>query len=444
MAKKPRKLVLEGLPQEKQRQFFEATEKYVAYGGARGGGKSWALRRKVILMCLKYPGLCVLVVRRSYPELEGNHVRPMKKELCELAIYVDSRKSFEFRNGSVIKLGYCDAESDVDRYQGQEFDIIALDEATQLTEYQFQTFKACLRGANDFPKRMYITCNPGGVGHGWVKRLFIDKEYREGEDPSDYRFISASVYDNKALLRCDPGYLSRLKSLPPSLKEAWLYGKWDAFAGQFFPEFDIMLHTLDPYYLEGGARYCAIDYGLDMLAAVFVCLTDDGHAIVYDEIYKSGLIVSEAAKLIKEKSQGVCRFIAPCDLWARQKDSGKSIYELFCENGVYLTKITPDRVQGWMCLKEWLKPYDTDTKKDCRMKIFRNCTNLIRCLPQLMHDKARPGDAATSPHEITHAPDALRYFASSRAFPANPPQVTEKKTRLYERLKKEKAKNYNF
>ncbi len=440
MAKKLKKLFLKGLPQEKQKQFFEACEKYVAYGGARGGGKSWALRRKVILMCLKYEGLCVLIVRRSYPELLGNHVRPMKKELSELADYVESRKSFEFKNGSVIKLGYCDAEGDVDRYQGQEFDVIALDEATQLTEYQFQTFKACLRGANNFPKRMYITCNPGGVGHGWVKRLFIDREYRDGENPSDYRFIAASVYDNKALLNYDPEYLSRLKSLPPSLRDAWLYGKWDAFAGQFFPEFDLELHTAEPFELEEGTKYCAIDYGLDMLAAVFVCVLNDGSAVVYDEIYKSGLIVSEAAKLIKEKADGVCSFIAPCDLWARQKDSGKSIYELFCENGVYLTKITPDRIQGWMCLKEWLKPYEQDGKRKCMMKIFRNCANLIRTLPQLMHDKRKPDDAATQPHEITHAPDALRYFASSRAFFAKPFEKADKKPRLYEKLKKEKAR----
>ncbi len=441
MKKKLKKLVLRGSPQEKQKQFFEATEKYVAYGGARGGGKSWALRRKVILMCLNYKGLCVLIVRRSYPELRENHIRPMKSELFGLADYVESRKSFEFKNGSVIKLGYCDNENDVDRYQGQEFDIIALDEATQLTEYQFQTFKACLRGANDFPKRMYITCNPGGVGHGWVKRLFIDREYRAFENPDDYRFIPASVYDNKVLLTCDPDYLSRLESLPQDLRDAWLFGKWDAFAGQFFPEFDLALHTVEPIVPdEKCTKYCAIDYGLDMLAAVFVAIGSDGRAIVYDEIYKSGLVVSQAAELIRAKSAGVCQIIAPSDLWSRQKDSGKSIYELFCENGVYLSKLSPDRVQGWMCLKEWLKPYDKDGKRDSMMKISRRCANLIRSLPQLMHDAKKPGDAATQPHEITHAPDALRYFASLRTCMPKPLQTEGKKERLYEKLTRENAK----
>ena len=441
MKNKAEKLVLYGVPQEKQKKFFEATEKYVAYGGARGGGKSWALRRKIILMCLKYKGLCVLIVRRSYPELRENHIRPMKRELCKIADYVESRKSFEFKNGSVIKLGYCDNEGDVDRYQGQEFDIIALDEATQLTEYQFQTFKACLRGANSFPKRMYITCNPGGVGHGWVKRLFIDREYKSFENPDDYVFIPASVFDNKALLAYDPEYLKRLESLPQDLRDAWLFGKWDAFAGQFFPEFDMALHTTDIFEPDNeSTKYCAIDYGLDMLAAVFVAVDKQGKAFVYDEIYKSGLVVSQAAKLIKEKLEGVCQIIAPSDLWARQKDSGKSIYELFCENGVYLTKIYPDRVQGWMCLKEWLKPEGEGENRSCMMKISRKCTNLLRTLPQLMYDPKKAGDALTQPHEITHAPDALRYFASMRTCPAKISDKEHGKEKLYKKLLKKNAK----
>ncbi|MBR5528464.1 MAG: phage terminase large subunit [Clostridia bacterium] len=436
-----KKFTLSGSPQPRQLKFFEATQKYVAYGGARGGGKSWALRRKVVLMCLNYPGLSVLIIRRTYPELRENHIRPLKAELAGAAIFTDTRKTFEFPNGSRIKMGYCDSEADVDQYQGQEFDIIALDEATQLTEYQFQTLKGCLRGANSFPKRMYITCNPGGVGHGWVKRLFIDREYRAGEKAEDYTFIPAGIYDNKVLLKYDPDYPERLKSLPPALRDAWLYGKWDAFAGQFFGEFDMALHVTEPFFLTADhTRYCAIDYGLDMLAAVFVALSSDGRAYVYDEVYKSGMIVSEAAKLILEKSAGVYTFIAPSDLWSRQKDSGKSISELFAENGVYLTRISPERVQGWLCLKEWLKPYEENGTRNCKMKIFRNCVNLIRCLPQLLYDPKCAGDAAVHPHEITHAPDALRYFASYRAFYAGSGGDEEKHKKLTDVLKARGAK----
>lgn len=436
MKEKKKVLKLSGKPQERQKLFFYAKEKYVAYGGARGGGKSWALRRKLILMCLHYPGLSALIIRRTYPELRENHIRPLLSELSGFAVFTETRKTFEFPNGSRIRMGYLDSENDVNQYQGQEFDVIALDEATQLTEYQFQTLKASLRGANDFPKRMYLTCNPGGVGHGWVKRLFIDREYRDGERKEDYAFIPARIYDNKILLSHDPEYLERLKSLPPALRDAWLMGKWDAFSGQFFSEFDTALHVVPPALPDkNSVLYCAIDYGLDMLAAVFVAVDSGGNAFVYDEIYKSDLIVSEAAKLILEKSGGVSYFIAPADLWSRQKDSGKSIYELFCENGVYLTKLFPERVGGWMCLKEWLKPYtDGNGEKNSRMKISSVCTDLIRCLPQLMYDGNNRGDAATKPHEITHAPDALRYFASFRTVCAKVPEKRKDERRLKEKI----------
>lgn len=403
-----RNISLGGYPQEKQKQFFLADTKYIAYGGARGGGKSWALRRKLVLLALNYPGISILLIRRTLTELRDNHIRPLLGELSDICRYSDTKKCFEFPTGSRITLGYLDNDGDLLRYQGQEYDIIAIDEATQLTEYQFQTLKACLRGANTFPKRMYITCNPGGVGHAWVKRLFIDRDFREGENSQDYSFIQALVYDNKILLHHNPDYLEQLKSLPISLKNAWLNGRWDEFEGQYFPEFDYHKHTVDVYPLpEGVKKYCAIDYGLDMLAAVFVAVTEDGRCVVYDEIHRENLIVSRAAELIREKMDGVSMVIAPSDLWSRQKDSGKSIAELFSENGVYLTKLKSERIGGWMCLREFFKDGD-------RLKIMRSCQNLIRCLPLLMHDKNRVGDASTSPHNITHAPDALRYFAVSR------------------------------
>ncbi len=408
--------VLQGYPQEKQCLFFESRTKYTAYGGARGGGKSWALRRKLVLMCLCYDGLSVLLLRRTYPELRENHIRPLLSELRDIAEYTDSRKSFEFPNGSRIKLGYCDCEDDVNQYQGQEYDIIGLDEATHFSEYQFQTLKACLRGTNDFPKRMYLTCNPGGIGHGWVKRLFIDGNFRKGENAQDYRFIPASVYDNGILLEKDPDYLAQLESLPSDLRRAWLYGDWDVFAGQFFPEFSSEIHVVQPFEIpDFWKRYCAIDYGLDMLAAEFIAMSPNGEAYVYDEVHIPGLIVSEAARKIREKAKGVGVIIAPSDLWSRQKDSGKSIAELFADNGVYLTRIVTERTEGWLCLKEWLCPYvSEDGTKRAKLMIFNICRDIIRCLPLLLCDKDKPGDASTKPHSITHAPDALRYFAVSR------------------------------
>ena len=404
------------LPSEKQAEFFASRAKFTAYGGARGGGKSWALRYKLVLLCLRYAGIRTLIVRRTLAELRENHVWPLFPIIVGtgLAEYRETHKEFRFINGSVIKLGYLDSDSDLLRYQGQEFDIIALDEATQLHEEAFLLLCACLRGANDFPKRMYITCNPGGVGHAWVKRLFIDRNFREGEVPSDYKFIPARVFDNEALMKSNPDYVQQLKALPEDLKKAWLYGEWDAFAGQFFTEFDELIHTANIVLPKNTVRYCAIDYGLDMLAALFVAVDEEGRAYIYDEIYESGLIVSEAAERICRKKTEDMIFIAPADLWSRQKDSGKSVADLFAQGGVYLTKLSPCRVSGWLALKEWLKA----PQGRPNMVIDKKCTNIIRCLPLLMHDKKVPDDVATQPHEITHAPDALRDFASFLVCPA--------------------------
>lgn len=399
-------------PSQKQAEFFASRAKFTAYGGARGGGKSWALRHKLVLLCLRYPGIRTLIIRRTFPELRENHVLPLHELIVQngLAEYSETHKVFKFINGSVIKLGYLDSENDLLQYQGQEFDIIALDEATQLRESAFFVLSASLRGANQFPKRMYLTCNPGGVGHAWVKRLFIDRAYKSGENADDYKFISALVFDNEALMKNDPDYIKQLEALPEDLRKAWLYGEWDAFAGQFFTEFDEDIHTDDITLPQRVTRYCAIDYGLDMLAALFIAVDENGKAYVYDEIYESGLIVSEASKKIAQKGTDDMLFIAPADLWSRQKDSGKSIAELFAEGGIYLTKLSPSRVSGWLALKEWLKP----TENGAMMVIDKRCKNIIRCLPLLMYDKDSFGDAATEPHEITHAPDALRYFASFR------------------------------
>ena len=207
-------------PQPKQREFFTARERFVAYGGARGGGKSWSVRYKALLLALKYPGIRILILRRTFPELRENHIRPMVAMTKGVARYKESDKTLLFANGSIVIFGYCATDNDVGQYQGNEYDIICMDEATHFTEYQFSTLTASLRGANDFPKRFYLTCNPGGVGHAWVKRLFVDRAFRSSERPEDYRFIAAKLTDNPALMEADPGYAAMLDNLPPGIREA--------------------------------------------------------------------------------------------------------------------------------------------------------------------------------------------------------------------------------
>ena len=146
-----------GTPNPRQREFLQCRKKYVAFGGARGGGKSWAVRCKAKLLALRYPGIRLLLVRRSLPELEANHLTFLRRELAEVAEYRAGDKRFVFGNGSILQFGYCGSDRDLDRYQGAEYDVIFLDEATQLKELWMRQIAACLRGVNDFPKRIYYT-----------------------------------------------------------------------------------------------------------------------------------------------------------------------------------------------------------------------------------------------------------------------------------------------
>ena len=411
-------------PNEKQKLFFTAKTRFIAYGGARGGGKSWAVRKKAMLLALGYPGIRILIMRRTFPELRENHILPLMNDLIGIARYKETEKAFLFPNGSRLRFGYCENENDVGQYQGQEFDVIFIDEATHFSEIQFKTLTACLRGANRFPKRMYLTCNPGGVGHQWVKRLFIDKEYRKGENPQEYTFISAKVYDNKALIETDTGYVSMLESLPEDLRRAWLEGNWNVFAGQYFTEFKEELHVIEPCPIpEYWRRYFTMDYGLDMLAGYWIAVDEGGRAYVYREVFESGLLMSQAAQKIKElTNEKIYAHIAPPDMWNRRQDTGKSVADNFAELGIPLVKAKNDRVQGWYNLKEWLKPVQDEMGQTIpNLRIFRSCRNLIKSLPVLQFDRLNPNDCAKEPHEYTHAPDAIRYFVAGRPLPAQAP-----------------------
>lgn len=402
------------MPNDRQKEFFKAKTRFIAYGGARGGGKSWAVRKKAVLMALKYPGIRMLIMRRTFPELRENHILPLMADLIGIAQYKETDKAFLFPNGSRLRFGYCDTDKDVLQYQGQEFDVVFIDEATQFSEYQFVTLTACLRGANDFPKRMYLTCNPGGVGHEWVKRLFVTRQYRASENPADYTFIKAKVYDNKALIETDTGYVQMLENLPDDLRRAWLDGDWDAFAGQYFSEFNRDVHVCAPFPIPAHwRRYITLDYGLDMLAAYFIAVDEQMRAYVYNEVYQPDLIISNAAEAIRVRmdEHKIQAVLAPPDLWNRRQETGRSVADIFYENGLPLTKTSNDRVDGWMAVKEWLKPYaDEQGNRTAKLQIFENCVNLIRTLPAVQHDEKDPNDVANQPHELTHAPDALRGF----------------------------------
>lgn len=405
---------------EKQKRFIDATECEVLFGGAAGGGKSYGQMVDSMLFALRYPGSRQLVLRRTFPELEKSLIRT-SLALFPREIYSFNSSSHvgKFKNGSIIDFGYCATENDVYQYQSAEYDVIRFDELTHFTEAQYVYLISRVRGANSYPKQIKSSTNPGGVGHGWVKERFVNAGKRgvafTGEDGMSRIFIPALLDDNRFLCRGDPNYKKRLLALPERERKALLFGDWDIFEGQYFTEFSYDRHVIEPFEIPSAwRRFRTIDYGLDRLACLWIAISPEGRFFVYREYCRSDLPISEAARAILErtpKNEDVYATLAPPDLWSRSQETGRSKAALFSEFGLNFTKTSNDREAGWLSLKELLHGDEP------QLRIFSPCTEIIKCLPALQIDKIRTSDCATEPHDITHAPDALRGFAIFYATP---------------------------
>ena len=409
---------------EKQEQFINSEAFETLFGGAAGGGKSYGQLVDALLYALEYPKSKQIIFRRTFPDLEKSLIRvSLEFYPREAASYNSSKHIWTFKNGSIIDFGYIDSENDVYQYQSAEYDVIRFDELTHFTEYMYTYMISRCRGANPYPKHIKSSTNPGGVGHSWVKERFIDigapnqihEITLDNGKKSTVIFIPSLVQDNMFLLDNDPDYIDRLELLPEKEKQALLYGDWDIFDGQFFTEFDRKIHVIEPFVIPKDWRiYRARDYGLDMCATLWIAMDYHMNCYAYKELYESDLIVSEAARKINEMTDEKIQIdYAPPDLWNRNRDTGKSTADIFAENGQYLTKADNNRVTGWLAVHEWLKIYkDEQGQPNSKLKIFSNCVNLIRTLPALQHDEKNPNDVAVEPHELTHIPDALRYFCT--------------------------------
>lgn len=432
----------------KQRMFMDARQDEVLYGGAAGGGKSYVQLLDALVYGVTYKGIKQLILRRTFPELERSLIRNMLEIYPQnIYTYNTSKHTLTFRNGSLIDFGFCDNEKDVYKYQSSEYDVIRMDECTHFTGSMYEYLRTRIRGANDYPKQMKCSTNPGNVGHQYFKGRFIDiappmETYttvnkRTGK-ASTRLFIPSRVYDNTFLMEKDPDYIDRLESMEnEDERKALLEGSWDLYEGQFFPEFNRSIHVIESLPCEtkedtqGAVHkrlfdkntriYFTMDYGLDMFAGYFIGVDNHERAYVFGEIYEPNVIISDAAKMIKQKQkelgiQKVDEYLAPSDLWNRRQESGLSMADLFYQYGIRLYKTSRDRVDGWAATKEWLKPFkDEFGDTIAKIRIHQSCVNLIRCLPQLQYDSHRPNDVAVTPHEITHAPDALRGFCVYRS-----------------------------
>lgn len=456
-------------PNDKQRLALLDRHRYVAYGGARGGGKSWFVRWKAALLALSYPGIRILITRKTYKELLNNHIVQLRAMLKDVARYNATDKVFYFLNGSTIWFGYCACEGDLDRYQGAEYDVWFADEAGQFQENWLTSIDACVRGTNRFPKRTYYTLNPGGPSHGYFKRLFIDRRFTDQERPEDYAFIQALVTDNKALMESQPGYRASLEKLPPKLREAWLYGRWDIFQGQFFEELRLtpdpekcaaagitpeealrqrrFTHVIPAFDLnKGQCRSWNIlrsyDFGYNKPFSLGYWAVDfDGVLYRFLEVYGCTQTANEGvrwspdeqfrrfAQLEREhpwlKGRKIVDSVADPSIWDSSR--GESIADTAARYGIYFTPGDNQRLPGWMQVHYRLQ---FDEEGYPRMYVFDTCQAFIRTMPLMMYAQNRPEDLDTSLED--HCADEVRYLCMSR--PIKPVPVTEKTLQLTDPL----------
>lgn len=444
-----------GVANEKQLEFFESTTLYTCYGGAKGGGKTWAVRTKAIVGALMNDGIKILIVRAHYPELEMNHIRPIQSIVMPLgcASYNGSTHIMSFENGSLIKFGHWSGDESENEYNGQEYDWIFIDEATQFSERAFRFLGGCLRGVNRFKKRMYLTCNPGGVGHWWVKRLFIDRKFKtdckdplQNENPDDYKFIFASAQDNKVMLEHSPGYLQSLAAMPNA--RAYLYGDWDAMGGNYFKEFSDDTHTVPRFAIPPHWKiYRSFDYGLDKFACMWWAVDEDGRCWCFRSYEQSELNVQDAAAQAIDHTlpnENVLITYAPPDMWSRMKDTGRTMAEVFMLSGVPIIKADNNRVQGHMLMRYMMSPiplhdpfvrslYGENVPETLpQLMFFDDVGGVIEDIKSIQSDELNPNDCAKQPHEITHTVDACRYFCVSRVSVAESVKMATTDTEYYE------------
>ncbi len=416
-------------PFPRQYEFHQSTAKYRLFGGAAGPGKTKALLWEAIRQALGNPGVDTLLLRRTFPELEASLLSYFRRDVPRefYRNYNDSKHVVTWHNGSRTRFGHCQHENDVYQYQGAEYLFIGIDELTHFTlrQWQFLTSRNRCPVPGTIPSMAGAT-NPGNVGHGWVKALWIDKrapggmERPEKYDAGDYAFIRATLADNP-IYADDREYKKTLDALPTHLRRAFLEGDWDVFAGQYFDAFNRELHTARPENLELKSwwpRWISIDWGFEHPSAVlWHTAAPDGTVVTYRELVQNHLSPRMLATAIAERSAGErisAVYLSP-DAFAHHTAEDTIAQQIAdCFAAEKLPQPDPaddDRIGGWMLMYGLLH--------ENRWLITSNCAQLIEALPALTRDERNIEDVRKFAGD--DVADSARYGLKSRFEPAHPP-----------------------
>jgi hypothetical protein len=413
-----------------QSDFLASSEREVFYGGARGGGKSYAMLVDPLRYCDKQHHRALLI-RRTMPELRDliNHSQQLYSKAYPGAKWREQEKEWRFPSGARIEFGYAENLTDALRYQGQSYTWIGIDELPQYPTPDIYNFlRSSLRSVDpEIPVYMRATGNPGNVGSTWVKEMFVDPSEAnkrfEVEIPTPMgvkkisrKYIPARLQDNPYLMQTDD-YYAMLASLPEVQKKQFLEGDWDAYESSSFPEFNRKVHVIEPFDIpRNWMRFRAADWGYSSPACCLWFAVDyDNNLFVYRELYTKRNTADIFARKVLEMEDGeYIRYgILDSSTWARRGDIGPSIAETMIQEGCrwrQSDRSPRSRISGKVEVHKRLR-IDEDTGYPS-MFIFNNCLNLIRTLPMLPVDKNNPEDVDTTADD--HAYDALRYGCMSR------------------------------
>ncbi len=413
-----------------QTEFLAAMEQEVFYGGARGGGKSYAMLVDPLRYCHKQHHRALLL-RRSMPELRDliSHSQRLYTRAFPGAKWREQEKEWRFPSGARIEFGYAENLTDVLRYQGQSYTWIGIDELPQYPTPDIYNFlRSSLRSVDpEVPVFIRATGNPGNVGSTWVKNMFVDPatpntpftmdiETPVGIKSITRRFIPAKLQDNPYLMQTDD-YMIMLSSLPDIQKKQFLEGDWEAFEGSAFPEFNRAVHVIEPFEIPNNwVRFRSADWGYSSPACcLWFAIDFDNYLYVYRELYTQKVTADIFARQVLQQEYGeyIKYGVLDSSTWAKRGDVGPSIAETMIQEGCKWRpsdRSPRSRINGKLEVHKRLY-VDPDIQYP-GMFIFSNCTNLIRTLPLLPTDKNNPEDVDT--HAEDHAYDALRYACMSR------------------------------
>ena len=427
-----------------QTDFLSASEREVLYGGAAGGGKSYAMLADP-LHGLNDANFSGLLVRHTTEELR--ELIQKSQELYPKAIpgikWSERKSQWTTPRGGRLWMSYLDKDMDVTRYQGQAFNWLGFDELTQWpTPYAWDYMRSRLRSAHSGTLGLYMraTTNPGGAGHSWVKKTFIDPapanqsfwatnietaetiayprgHSREGEPLFKRRFIPASLFDNPYL--SDTGdYEAMLLSLPEHQRKQLLEGNWDVNEGAAFPEFNRRIHVVEPYEIpHSWAKFRACDYGYgSYTGVVWFAVSPSEQLVVYREMYCSKVTASDLADMIldAEKKDGTIRYgVLDSSLWHNRGDTGPSLAEQMNMKGCRWRPSDRSRGSRVAGKNEIHRRLQVDEfTGEPRLVFFSSCTNTLAQLPTIPLDKRNPEDVDTNSED--HLYDAIRYGIMTR------------------------------